>query len=289
MRNLILFMCVLLLAGCPQHLKPSEPGSAAATPAGAAPAAKPGASIPPVAAGGEALEIWADPLLAPVLEALAPDFKLIYAPGYRLVLKERGELLDNLRQEGGPALPDVICADAGVITEYKTKQAVEEPTLRTFAGDRLVLAERPGFGYQSPSLYDIYQLRFTALGLGETSTLAGYYGEQALISEGAMRHVAERVKRYPATAALVDALNQDKVQAILITASAAAVGGVSAWLLIGEDLHEDIRYQAAASSRTNATPGVTELLRFLAEDAGVQATLEGYGLVRREVALEENP
>lgn len=279
MRKLILILCVFVLTGCPQQQEQAASKQTTTTPATAAAA--------PATESGEELEVWADPLLVPALEALTPDFEYLYAPGYRIVPKERGELLANLSQDGGPELPDVICADAVVLAEYNSTQRIEDATLRTFAGDRLVLAERPGTGYKSPSLYDISKLRFDALGLGEATTLAGYYGEQALISEGVMKHIEGRIKRYPTTPALVDALNADEVQTILVTASAAAVDGVSAWLLIGEDVHEDIRYQAAASLGKSATPGVPQLLRFLAEDEDIQAKFEGYCLVRREIALDE--
>jgi ABC-type molybdate transport system substrate-binding protein len=282
MRNIILCACLLLLASCPQQPRP------AASPDAANPASQPGAKIKPVTNTGPALTVWADPALLPALEALAPEFKKIYSAGYTLEPVERGDLLARLDHTGGTALPAVICADQLVVEQYSAKQQLVDSSRRTFAGDRLVLAERPGQGYAAPSLFDIYELRFKQFGLGEPGTLAGYFGEQALISEGGFDRIKDRVKRYPSSTALVDALKLDVVQVILVPDSSAAVNEISAWLAIGEDLHEDIRYQAAASTGHDTEPGVPELLRFLAEDDAVQSQLEGYGLVRREMALIEN-
>ena len=285
MRKLILCVCAVLLAGCPQQEQKAD--GASASPAVSGTVAQPPPAVD--SKDGAPVEVWADPALVPVLDVLAEDFKAIYPPGYTVEAKERGDLLAHLGEEGEPAMPAVLCADGKALEPYCTQGHAEAETLRTFAGDRLVLAERPGTGYKSPSLFDIYELRFEKLGLGEPETLAGYYGEQALISEGVMNRITDRVERYPATAALIDALKLDEVDVILLPASAAAVNDVSAWLLIGEDLHEDIRYQAAAGKDQQDSPGVAELLRFLAEDDEVQNKLEGYGLVRRETALVENP
>jgi ABC-type molybdate transport system substrate-binding protein len=290
MRATIICLCLLLLAGCPQP-KPAPadaPATGQAPVVAGKPPAQAGAEITPVAESGPAIKVWADPVLRPALEALAPEFKKIYKGGYELEPVERDVLLERLNQPDSSGLPAVICADQVALAQFDAKGLLYSSTRRTFAGDRLVLAETPGTGYNSPTLFDIYQLRFKQFGLGEPGTLAGYYGEQALITEGGYDRIKDRIKRYSSTAALLDALKLDEAQVILIPASVAAVNHVSAWLLISEDVYEDLVYQAAACNGHESELGVPELLRFIAEDAGVQTQLEGYGLVGRDVALVEN-
>jgi ABC-type molybdate transport system substrate-binding protein len=281
MRTIALaLMGLLLLAGCPQQQANDTGNQPASTESTAR------AESDAVVKQRPTLTVWADPALETVLGELGSLFKELEGYPVAAEFYERGELQAKLADTAAKDMPDVVIF-ADPETLEMADGLYEPETLRTIAGDRLVLVERQGFGYKTPTLFDIYKLRFEHIGLGEQGTISGYYGEQALIADGVMQRIEDRIARYASEDALTAALLADETQAALVLASTAANSEVSAWYVIGEDLHEDIRYQAAAGAGKADKPGVMELLTFLAEDEDVQQVFEGFGHVRREMALGE--
>ncbi|MCH7472503.1 substrate-binding domain-containing protein [bacterium] len=271
-----LLACILLAlaAGCPKSAdrQTAADGSAAA------------------GNTGEPLSIWADPALAAPLEDLADEFAARHAPGYTVRYMERGELLGLLEDGQAMHAPHAyIIADPVVYEALRKSGAIDESSARTFAGDRLAVVHREGENWMSPTLFDIYRLRYTWFGVGEQSTSAGYYSEQALVSEGVRPRIEKRIKSYGSTKTLLEALAADEVQlAMVYTSTAAQAGGIEVMLIAGEDLHEDIRYRVIAAAGRGADAAVGELLRFLAEEDEVQAIFNGYGLLGRKSALMED-
>jgi len=284
---LLLTLC-LFAAGCPDQdgqsteVQPQTLSTPDAEPA-AIPVEQPAANDTPP------LRIWADPAFEVPLKALADDFQARYAPGYELRLIERGELLD-LIAEGIAELPDVfVIAERGLLTALTEASLADETSARTFAGDRLVVARRPGETWASATLFDLHRLFFEGFGLADPGTALGYYSDQALISEGVRPRIEERLKLQPSIRALEVALAHDTVQIIMVYASTVVqADNLEVVLVVGEDLHEDIRYLAVAGAGRFDRPGVMDLLRFLAEDDEVQVKLAGYGLVDRETAMVED-
>jgi molybdate transport system substrate-binding protein len=250
---------------------------------------QPGTAASPSQDTEKPLIVWADPLLKVPLVAINEVFSELYSPGLTPVYIERGDLLARFAGDGPSTLPDVfITADTATMAVLSQGGYANESTARTFAGDRLVLVQQPEKGHKTPTLFDTYRLRFDALGLGAEKTAVGRYAEQALVTDGCFNRLEERLQRFDGTSNALDALVADEVQLAIVTASQAAQQqGVEVILLIGEDLHEDIRYQAAASAESASNPAVQQLLMLLAEDDAVQELLTGYGLLDRELALQE--
>ncbi|MBN2082999.1 substrate-binding domain-containing protein [bacterium] len=281
-RWLVLIVLSALLAACPQ----AEPGDN--TPA-SQPAASTSTDTAPGTASlaGGAVTVWAEVLLAEPLTALSEDFKAQYAGGWRVEYKERGVMLTAITADSPPELPAVVLfADTQVRDQLIERGQIEEATLRTFAGDVLVLAQIKDGLFATGSLYDIYKAPFTHLLLGSPQTTVGYYGEQALISEGCFSRVESRLKLVDSTAELVGSLlSEEKVVGIVMASQVVQSGGLEVMTMVSERTHEDIRYSAAATTGHSGDPGVMDLLRFLAEDEAIQLKLEGYGLLNRETAL----
>lgn len=300
---------LLLAASCNIALKaPPKTGSAAES---AAPANKPTQpSPPPAGAGGqpEALKlepssgppvlVWAVPPVKAGLDALGPGFARVHDGGWNVVYLDRQDMLKGF-DSAQPAPQVLVFADTDTGNELRAKGRIEEPTLRTFAGDTLVIVCRAGESWATATVFDLWELRFTKFGLGDKeATTAGYYGYQALVSDGAYKRIAERVTEFPSQDALLEALlnvedskalenQRGAVQLAIVTASTAATTkGLKAILAIPGDLHEPLRYQAAAVKGHAKDPGVENLLRLIAEDPVAQATLQGYGYLGRTAALE---
>lgn len=275
--SLLVILALSLLVGCPKPASDRDTG-------GQVSVATSSSQVT-----GDPLIVWADPLLKAPLVAINEVFSELYSPGLTPVYIERGGLLARLEGEEPPALPVVfITADTTTMAALSRSRYVDESTARTFAGDRLVLVQQSAKGFETPTLFDTYRLRFNALGLGTEETAVGRYAEQALITEGCFSRLEERLQRFDGTSSVLEALVAGEVQLAIVTASQAAQQqGVEVLLLIGEDLHEDIRYQAAASVESAGSPAVQQLLMLLAEDDAVQALLTGYGLLGRELALQE--
>jgi ABC-type molybdate transport system substrate-binding protein len=124
--------------------------------------------------------------------------------------------------------------------------------------------------------------------LASTDTALGYYSEEALISAGGRPRIADRISHHDSIDKLLSALDQDEVQLAMVFASTITQrGDLDVMLIVPEDLHEDIRYKAAAAASVSADPSVVDFLRFIAEDADIQQKLNGYGLLDRAGALEE--
>jgi len=289
----ILLALCLLAAGCPAKQQssakqPSTSGTSTAAPGAGSSANTQTAPV----------TVWADPALKVPLEALAPGFKAQYPAGMYVTYVERGELLRPLVEKPPRALdspPEVfIIADRKAFEMLRSSQSIDEVTARTFAGDRLVVVHRPGENWASPSLFDIYKLRFEVLATGSDGTSLGYYTRQALISDGVAQRVADRIKRFDTTQQVARAVagsnhlaGGEAELAILYASTAAQAAGTETMLLIGDDLHDAIRYQAVAGKDCAARPGVQELLRYLAEDPQVQQTLGSFGLINRQSAIKE--
>jgi molybdenum ABC transporter molybdate-binding protein len=275
--SLLVVLALSLLVGCP---KPASDRDATG---------QPGTAASPSQDTEKPLIVWADPLLKVPLVAINEVFSELYSPGLTPVYIERGDLLARFAGDGPSTLPDVfITADTATMAVLSQGGYANESTARTFAGDRLVLVQQPEKGHKTPTLFDTYRLRFDALGLGAEKTAVGRYAEQALVTDGCFNRLEERLQRFDGTSNALDALVADEVQLAIVTASQAAQQqGVEVILLIGEDLHEDIRYQAAASAESASNPAVQQLLMLLAEDDAVQELLTGYGLLDRELALQE--
>jgi molybdenum ABC transporter molybdate-binding protein len=283
----ILAALCLLAAGCPAKQQgsarqPAAPGATATAPGASSSAQAPAAPV----------SVWADPALKVPLDALAAGFKAQYPAGMSVKYVERGQLLRPLVEQPPRALespPEVfIVADRKAFEVLRNARCIDEVTARTFAGDRLVVVHRPGENWASPSLFDIYKLRFEVLACGSDGTSLGYYTRQALISDGVEKRVEERIKRYDATEQVVKALAGGEAQlAITFASTAAQAAGVETMLLIGDDLHDAIRYQAVAAKGCAAKPGVAELLRYLAENPQVQQEMSGHGLLNRQSAMKD--
>jgi molybdenum ABC transporter molybdate-binding protein len=261
---------IIMLAGCPQAEKQTQTSS-----------------VP--AAEQRALTVWADPALSVPLEALTADFTKLHRPGLDVRYVEREELLEAV-DGGEPAdPPDVyLFADQRVLETFREAGAVDESSTRTFAGDRLVVACRLDEGWKTASLFDVYKLRFTGFGLAGENTSLGHYSAQALHSEGVRSRIEKRIVSFSSLDKLLAGLADDEVQLMLVFASTVTQRtDLQAILIVGEDLHEDIRYVAASSGQRN-DPAVIEFLRFLAEDEDVQQKLMSYGLIGRTDALVEN-
>lgn len=283
MRWLTLALLLIPLAGCPSG---GEDGGTA--PGDSVPAATPAASN--ATAAGESLLVWADPLLHIVLEGLKDEFETRYAPGYSALYLERGELTARLAEDEPPPLPDVfVIADQEVFTALREGGFIDEATARTFAGDRLALVQQVGEGYECSSLFDVYKLRFDQFALGEAGTAVGYYGEQALITEGCFARLTDRLVRYGRTAELIGALSGVPRRLGIVCASTVVQRSeLEVVMLISEERHQDIRYLAMASAGRGTDKSIAALLRFLAEEEEIQTLLGGYGLLDRDEALIEN-
>jgi len=234
------------------------------------------------------LQVWAEPSLIAPLDAIAP------------ALKKRGVVLEITPKESGELAREAAAGKLGnppevfLFTGERTlpalvrAKAVEESTARTFAGDRLVVACRQGERWTSPTVFDLYKLRFKAFAVADSATALGEFCDEALRSDGAYKRVVDRIKRYPGQKELIAALIANEVQLAMVYASTVAQDpDLGASVVVGADLHTDIRYRAVAAAGKGAAEGVGDLLRLLAEDAGIQQSLSGLGLLTRSGALEE--
>ena len=295
MLRLTFIALLLLLTGCPG----SESGDSTQT--GAAPAGQPGDAPAGQTADGAAttseapelspdtVRVIADPTLKVPLNALAGSFAKQHKAGWHVDYFERGELTKQLAADPASMPYAIVLTDKIQMDELAAGGLVDTVTSRTFAGDRLVVvSSAAGPEWRPSSFFDLYKLRFTALGTGDASTIAGFYAEQAFATSGSHAKVADRLMAFPTLDALMDALTKDQVQMAVVTASPVAQrADLRTVLVIDEELYEDIRYQAAAVAGKSEAPGAMELLKFLAENAAVQKQLGGYGLEDRVQAMKE--
>ncbi|MCC7477255.1 substrate-binding domain-containing protein [bacterium] len=239
------------------------------------------------------LLIWTDPAMAPVLQELSESFKAQYEPGFSLAFLDKGELLLNLQnfKDGtAPKTPDIY-----VFTGQEMQKAlvdagaIDDVSMRSCAGDRLVLVSRQEDTYQSNSLFDVHKLRFKQLALADPAeTMLGVYSDQAIITDGLKPRIEDRLTTLGTSDELVDGVQDKSLDiAIVYGSRAAQTPGLRLALVVDESLHEDIVWKAAASSGRSADPAVMKLLAFLAEDEEVQKQYEAFGYTRREVAMVE--
>jgi len=280
---LALIVLSALLAACPQ----AEPGDnpPVSNPAVSSTTTDTAAQTE-IPAGG-AVTVWAEVLLEKPLTALADDFEAQYAGGWQIEFMERGEMLAAITADQPSELPAVLLfADTQVRDQLFEHDLIDEATLRTFAGDVLALAQIKDGLYATGSLYDVYKAPFNKLLIGSPQTAVGYFGEQALISEGCFSRVEDRLQIIDGTAKLIDSLlTEEKVVGLVMASQVVQSGELEVMTMVSERTHEDIRYSAVATLGHGGGAGVMELLRFLAEDEAVQLKLEGYGLLNRETAL----
>jgi ABC-type molybdate transport system substrate-binding protein len=267
----LLILTAALAAGCPRYT-----------------AKQPPPTIPP---GADEITLLADPALKAAFEGMA----LHLAENCDAVLEveyvERGglEALLAERIAEGSGIPQlVVVDDAKMATALRDSGAIDADSLRTFAGDRIVIAHKAGENWTTPGLYELHSLGFKQLAMGSQDTAAGYYGRQALISEGVYDGLRERIFEYPDSAAVISALlDGDAELAVVLASAATQQTAFSVMLVAAADLHEDIRYQVAATTGHANDEGVQDLLKCLAEDPAVQEVFTGLGYVPRAGALEE--
>lgn len=278
MRWLWTVLLLLPLVGCPAAQKDTS------TATGNAPTA---VSDPPE---GTPVVVWVDPLLEKPLTAVAKGFAELYPPGIIPVYLERGELLDMAAGTAPPDPPDVIITgDNEVYLALLAAGLLDEVTARVFAGDSLTLVQKAETGYRTSTLYDVYKLRFEGFAIGALTTTTGYYGRQALFSEGGMPRLEDRLIVVHTGAGLAGSIAAGNPPiGILCTSSVVQSQGLEVMLPIDEALHEDIRYRATAVTGSAGNDGVMALLSYLAENAAVQELLVGYGLTGRIQALDES-
>lgn len=237
--------------------------------------------------GGAAVRVWAEPTLALALDALKPELERRGAIKLALEYHDSVDLARQLAQAKPSGLPDVyIYPDAGIIAKLIAAKAIDEVTLRTFAGDRLVVACRQGEHWVMSTLFDIYRLRFKWIGLAPQDSALGIFSQQALASDGALPRVQKRIKRLASAVELPKALKRDETQLVITYASLVSMDpSLGVAVAVDPGLHEDIRYKAAAATGQGAQPGVIAMLRLLAEDSEMQQRLASYGFIDRETAM----
>ena len=282
---------LVVLSGCPA---PEGDGTARTTTTGdgtatarAEPAPAPALEGDPDSAG-PAVTIWADPLLETLLAGLEHEFRGQWPGGYDVEYLELPELKARLESGKDFALPGVFLYPGRDNLRYLVDAGVgHETTARMFAGDRLAMIQQTGAGYQTASLFDTYTLRFDAFAVADPATSAGFFTDQALITDALKPRITDQLVTYPGAATVLEAVAADaRTLGIVPVSSLAAAKGVEVVMLIGEDLHEDIQYRAIASSDDMA--GALELLMFLSEDGDTQTRIPGYGFQDRETAFVED-
>ena len=282
MRLLPIILLALFAVSCPQDVpqKVDNPG-------GPNHQAKPNKSEARPYAG--TLIAWTDPLLMVPLEAVGADLNKWYGIKLELTPVDRGELLQRIESGAVGNLPDVyLVGHPDLFTALREAGLIDEQGSRTFAGDRLVVVQKRGNRLVVKDLFEVYKLYIKAFGLGQETSTVGHYGYQALLTCGVHPRIEERLVLLPDTQAISAALEAGEVELALIAMSSAVqTPELEVLHVVDETFHEDIRYLAVPAKGKSENPTVSEFLRLLAEDAGVQQSLMGYGLVGRATAMEE--
>lgn len=280
--TLAVIVLALLACSCPKNDSASEP--VPQQPPAAEQAAPRETGVAP-----DGIVVYHDPVLGEPLKAFAKKVYIQLAEDLDLQPADLAQLATVMDSPDGPAPQIVIFGYAPALPELVAQGVVVESTARTFAGDRLVLAEKEGTGFSAPTLFDAYRLRFTKLGYLDETTALGKPSHQALVSDGLLARIEGRTETFGVINELFGALLEDRVQLAVLPASLVAQSkSIKPLLVIGEDLHEDIRYIAAATPDNEDDPLVQRLLALLAEDAELQKFFAGYGLLGREAALIDN-
>lgn len=266
------------------------PGCRKPPPAGGTLAVPPPAPVAVAATGaGTAVRVWAEPTLAEAVNRLKPTLEQRGAIKLAVEYRDSAQLEAELARGALAQPPDVfIYPDLGLFSKLAAAKAINEVSLRTFAGDRLAVACRQGERWIAAELFDVYRLRFKWLGLAPKDSVLGRLALQALTSDGVLKRVEPRLRYLNDTTGMGKALKRDEVQLVITYASTIAQQpdlGIA--VLINPDLHQDIRYKAAAATAQADHPGADVLLRLLGEDTAVQQQLAGLGFVDRVTALQD--
>jgi molybdenum ABC transporter molybdate-binding protein len=274
--TLISILALLLLCACPKQ-------------DGTDPASQPSGATAAVPASSGKLKILCDPLLLSLLTELEPQFRGEHK-GYEVQGMERGVLLKHIGS--GDRFEDVdvfAYADPQLGQSLMEAGLISVATLRTFAGDQLALISREGESWRADTLFDIYSLRFKKLCIGSTDSVSGFFAERALISDGVMPRVEDRLSRPDTAAAIVEELLSGQAEMAIVPRSMLLdQEGVKVLLLIDRSLHKDFQYRIAGAVGSEENPQVMALLTMLAEDAEVQGLISGYGFDNRSEAMGLN-
>lgn len=236
------------------------------------------------------LIIWADAALEQPLTALAKEYRDQTGTTLAPLFLERGELRRELT-EAPDVLPDVFITGDAVSAEWLAAEGFSAAvTARVIAGDRLALLSTAGLGFEAGTLFGITTQRFKSIAVGTEGTCAGYYARQALISDGAMDRVAERMVVVERSVETVAEPAAGAVQLGLSFASLVSQAtGVKLLLVVDGGLHERIQYTAVAAADSVQDEAVQTFLDLAALDAELQQLLTGYGLTSRKEALRVVP
>lgn len=274
--TLISVIALLLLCACPKQDAAAPDGTKAA-------------AAPAVSADSGKLKILCDPLLLTLLTELEPEFRKGHG-GYVVEGIERGALLTRIGN--GDKFEDVdvfAYADPQLGQTLMDAGLLSQASLRTFAGDQLALISRDGESWRSNTLFDIYSLRFKKLSIGSTDTVTGFFAERALISDGVMPRVEDRLSRPGSAAEIVEGLLSGQAEMAIVPRSLVLnLKGVKVALLIDRTLHKDFQYRIAGAAGSEENPEVMALLTLLAEDQAVQTLIGGYGFDNRSEAMGLN-
>lgn len=238
----------------------------------------------------EPLVVWADAALEVPLGAFADAYRQQTGTALALLFLERGELKRELT-EAPDALPAAFITGDTQTAEWLAAEGFSAPvTARVIAGDRLALISEAGLGFNAGTLFGITSQRFKSIAVGTEDTCAGYYARQALISDGAMDRVVDRMVAVERTRATVAEPAAGAVQLGLSFASLVAQAtGIKLLLVVDGGLHDPIQYTAVAAVDSAQDEAVQTLLDLAALDAELQQLFTGYGLTSREETLRVVP
>ena len=272
MRLITALLAVLMLAACPAQ----QPNNDASTDAS-------DATRQTAERREHTLRVLCDPALKAVMDEVEKKAESSTDLDLHISFKERGVLADEL--EAGEELN----YDAFIYGDPKTAQlladneVIESATQRIIAGDRLLLVSLEDQEWVTPTLFDIYRLRFQKLAIGSQNTLSGYYADQSIISDGVKPRIEDRLSMPDSADAQIAELHDGSSQmAIILKSRMLQEEGLRTIMLIGEDLHEDVDYFAATAMGKEADPAVLRLLDLLSLDEEIQQLYVGFGLKTRD-------
>jgi molybdate transport system substrate-binding protein len=256
----------------------------------AQPKSAPSAQLPALVQSklkGAQLRLIADPVLQVPLEKISRQLKR--EQGLNLALT----YLDSKEQRAfsaasKPEADILLYIDKGVTRSLVKAAVIDETSSCVIGGERLVVVCKRGIDWKAQGLNSLSRLRFKTFGLLDAKSVLGAYSEQALKSDGAFPRVQKRIAYYPSQDELTAALKQNPSELGIIYASQAARSkDLDIVVAINSDLHEDIRYRAAAVAGRQSDPAVQALLAALAQGDQIQGILGSYGIVPRTAALKE--
>jgi molybdate transport system substrate-binding protein len=232
----------------------------------------------------EPVTVIADPALQVPLEQLAPEFRQVYGGGWRIEYRESAAL----QQLTADSQPDVLLTVEPTAQSLLKNGLLDESSMRTFAGDRLVVVSARDKPRALGSVGDLVMTMFSSIAVGRPDTSAGLYGEQALIADGAHGKIQDKIKLYGSLAEICSVVaSSESSYGIVFASTAAQNPKLAVSTTVPEDLHQDIKYTAVAAKGAAEKPGVVALLKLLAEEPETQQLLGSYGYLDRMAALQE--